>query len=210
MRFGSRALRRLQERDCARTTTPSVHPLLDALEDGLMPSGAFVQTNQVSDIAGMAASPDTNLFDPWGLVAGASGLWWVANEGSGASTLYNGQGQLRPANNSLIVALPTNPKGSQARFTAVNGNPNTLKVWTYQTRKSSERGRHHRGEDSSTTTTAASNSPIQQMDAIFQPFNAAVQALESKLLAIDPRLSSFFSLFNSTLDALEAMLASKL
>jgi uncharacterized protein (TIGR03118 family) len=112
MRLSSRASRRLPKQSPWRRKL-FVRPRLETLEDRLTPSTAFVQTNLVSDIPGMAATTDANLINPWGLVAGGtSGPWWVANQGSGTSTLYNGQGVPQPASNPLIVTIPTNPSGS--------------------------------------------------------------------------------------------------
>jgi uncharacterized protein (TIGR03118 family) len=71
-----------------------------------VPSADFVQTNLVSDIAGMAATTDPNLINPWGLVSSSTSPWWVANQGTGTSTLYNGQGL--PQGGPLIVSIPNN------------------------------------------------------------------------------------------------------
>jgi uncharacterized protein (TIGR03118 family) len=53
-------------------------------------SMAVVQTNLVSDDTKFtpAQAQDPNLVNPWGLVASPTGEWWVANEGTGTSTLY--------------------------------------------------------------------------------------------------------------------------
>lgn len=102
--------RRSSSRPVARRAIAS-RPLLEALEDRCLLSAAFVQTNLVSDVAGLAQVTDANLINPWGLTAGPGGPFWVANDVTGTSTLYNGQGQPQ----SLIVNIP----GS----TAVNGRP---------------------------------------------------------------------------------------
>jgi uncharacterized protein (TIGR03118 family) len=112
MRSVLRALRRFCKRSSARRKASSFRPALEILEDRLVPSGDFVQTNLVSNVPGMAGTTDPNLVNPWGLAAGPGGPWWVANEGSGTSTLYNGQGQPQPAATPLIVTIPTNPGGS--------------------------------------------------------------------------------------------------
>lgn len=112
MRFSLRALWQLRGRNSQDRKSFSVRPRLEFLEDRLVPSADFVQTNLVSDIPGMAANMDANLINPWGLVAGPGGPFWVSNEGSGTSTLYNGQGVAQPASNPLIVTIPTNPNGS--------------------------------------------------------------------------------------------------
>src|SRR5271165_4284575 len=47
-------------------------------------------TNLVSDIMGMAPVTDPNLKNPWGITRSSTGPWWVSNNNSGTSTLYNG------------------------------------------------------------------------------------------------------------------------
>ncbi|MGH7225083.1 MAG: TIGR03118 family protein, partial [Gemmataceae bacterium] len=115
MRSILRDLRRLRERVPRGRGRPIVRPRLESLEDRLVPSADFVQTNLVSNLAGMAATTDPNLINPWGLVAGPNGPFWVANNGTGTSTLYNGQGVPFPPGNPLIVNVPG---GSSA-----NGSP---------------------------------------------------------------------------------------
>jgi uncharacterized protein (TIGR03118 family) len=85
--------------------------------------GFYQKTNLVSDIAGEATFTDPNLVNPWGLVHGPATPWWVADNGTGVSTLYNGDGTAR----SLVVTIPP-PAGSPAGTTAAptgvifNGN----------------------------------------------------------------------------------------
>src|SRR5258708_13429930 len=54
--------------------------------------GFYQQTNLVSDIAGVAKFTDSNLVNPWGLVPAPQSPWWVADNGTGVSTLYTGHG----------------------------------------------------------------------------------------------------------------------
>jgi uncharacterized protein (TIGR03118 family) len=62
----------------------------------------FTQTNLVSDISGEALRTDANLSNPWGLVPGASGVFWTSNNGSGTSSLFDPDGTIRP----LVVTIP--------------------------------------------------------------------------------------------------------
>lgn len=62
----------------------------------------FVQHNLVSDIAGMADHLDPCLINPWGIVASPSSPFWVSANGTGLSTLYDGNGNAA----SLIVSIP--------------------------------------------------------------------------------------------------------
>lgn len=66
------------------------------------PSGHYVQTNLVSDVPGLAAATDPHLVNPWGLSASATSPWWVADNGTGLSTLYNGAGAIQ----ALVVTVP--------------------------------------------------------------------------------------------------------
>jgi uncharacterized protein (TIGR03118 family) len=67
---------------------------------------AVLQTNLVSDVAGVAAHTDRNLINPWGLSAGPTTDFWASDNGTGVSTLYDAQGN--PS--SLVVNIP-NPPG---------------------------------------------------------------------------------------------------
>src|SRR5207302_10151480 len=71
----------------------------------------FVQTNLVSDIAGVARFTDSNLVNPWGIVASPTGPFWIADNGAGVSTVYNGAGKAFPPNSPLVVTIPP-PAGS--------------------------------------------------------------------------------------------------
>lgn len=68
----------------------------------------FQQTNLVSDVPGMATTTDPNLVNPWGLARSATSPWWVADNGTGVSTLYNGAGGIVP----LVVTIPVPPGGT--------------------------------------------------------------------------------------------------
>ncbi len=65
-------------------------------------------TRLVSDKPGVAAQVDPNLVNAWGLVAGPATPWWVANNGTDTSTLYDGAGT--PL--SLIVNVADAPTGT--------------------------------------------------------------------------------------------------
>src|SRR5439155_128818 len=65
--------------------------------------GFYQQTNLVSDIAGVALFTDKNLVNPWGLSHPPKGPWWVSDNGTGLSTLYNGNGRKFPVGSPLVV-----------------------------------------------------------------------------------------------------------
>jgi uncharacterized protein (TIGR03118 family) len=68
----------------------------------------------VSDQPGVAAHLDPDLVNPWGLVAGPSTPWWVADNGTNVSTLYDGRGNSIP----LVVTVGGAPTGA-----VFNGGP---------------------------------------------------------------------------------------
>ena len=88
----------------------------------------YTQTNLVSDVVGAAAVHDPSLVNPWGLTRSATSPWWVSNNNSGTSTLYNGTGQIVPINGNGIVTIPppkNAPAGTVAAPTGIVFNGST-------------------------------------------------------------------------------------
>jgi hypothetical protein len=50
----------------------------------------YTQTNLVSSSPGNAPATDPQLVNPWGLSRSSGSAWWVSDEATGFSTLYNG------------------------------------------------------------------------------------------------------------------------
>ena len=69
---------------------------------------AYAVTNLISDGFLPAAATDPNLVNGWGIVAGPTTPWWVANNGTDTSTLYTGAGARLP----LVVSVPGAPTGT--------------------------------------------------------------------------------------------------
>lgn len=70
----------------------------------------YQQHNLVSDIEGLADHFDPNLANPWGLAFGPASFptpFWVANNHTDTSTIYNGAGEAFP----LVVPVPGGPTG---------------------------------------------------------------------------------------------------
>jgi uncharacterized protein (TIGR03118 family) len=95
---------------------------------GLCPALAFgqhyTQTNLVSN-TGAAPVTDSNLRNAWGLVHGAATPWWISNNATGTSTLYN-VSTTPTTVPPLVVTVPNAPSGmAPGRPTAVmfNGSP---------------------------------------------------------------------------------------
>lgn len=80
-------------------------------------SSSYAQTNLVSDIAGVARFTDPNLVNSWGLARSSTSPWWVADNGTGVSTLYDARGHRFPVGSPLVVTIPP-PKGSPAGTTS--------------------------------------------------------------------------------------------
>jgi uncharacterized protein (TIGR03118 family) len=68
----------------------------------LADANEYRQINLVSDISGMAAVTDPNLKNPWGVSHSTTSPFWVSNQATGTSTLYNGAGAITP----LVVNIP--------------------------------------------------------------------------------------------------------
>jgi uncharacterized protein (TIGR03118 family) len=114
---------------------------------GISTAQHYTQKNLVSDIPGMAPITDPNLKNPWGLTRSAGSPWWIGNNNSGTSTLYdgagnpqnffpdphpdsNGNGINSPFNNFVMVPPPGFAPGTQSAPTGVvfNGSPTDFLV----------------------------------------------------------------------------------
>jgi uncharacterized protein (TIGR03118 family) len=110
------------------------HPTLEALEDRCLLAGGYVQINLASDLPGLAPVTDPNLVNPWGISSSPTGPFWFANNGTGTSSLLDGEGGVVP----LVVTVPSaagsvgSPTG-----TVFNGGPGfaiTANGWTAPSR----------------------------------------------------------------------------
>lgn len=67
----------------------------------------YTQTNLVANTSGVAPVTDPSLVNPWGMSRGSGSPWWISDNATGLSTLYNGAG----AKQGLVVKIPpANPK----------------------------------------------------------------------------------------------------
>ncbi|KQQ45316.1 hypothetical protein ASF61_20370 [Duganella sp. Leaf126] len=85
------------------------------------PPSAYADTRLVADVAGTAPNTDANLINAWGIAFNPTGYVWVANTGTGTSTLYDGNGVPQP----LVVKTPPAPIGIvfNGSGTDFNGSP---------------------------------------------------------------------------------------
>jgi uncharacterized protein (TIGR03118 family) len=74
----------------------------------------YVVRNLTSNQAGAADHQDPNLVNAWGLTAGPQTPWWVSDNGTNLSTLYNAIGN--PL--ALVVSVPGAPTGTVFNGTA--------------------------------------------------------------------------------------------
>jgi uncharacterized protein (TIGR03118 family) len=77
------------------------------------PATVFAMKALVADGAGVAATQDTSLKNPWGLVFAANAPVWISNNGTSTSSLYDGNGTIVPLGTTppLNVALPASSSG---------------------------------------------------------------------------------------------------
>jgi uncharacterized protein (TIGR03118 family) len=95
-------------------------------------AGTFDWTNLQSNIAGVADRTDANLVNPWGLAPNpsANNILWVADNGTGVSTLYQPDGTPVP----LIVTIPPTSADKGPNPTAAptgivfNSDPSAFKL----------------------------------------------------------------------------------
>jgi uncharacterized protein (TIGR03118 family) len=81
-----------------------------ALAPQLSLADSYGQIDLVSDVPGLAHTTDPNLVNPWGVAFFPTSPFWISNQGSGTSTLYDGIGTKIP----LTVPIPagaTPPSG---------------------------------------------------------------------------------------------------
>jgi uncharacterized protein (TIGR03118 family) len=84
----------------------SYHPVLDALENRCLPSGgpAFVETNLVSDIPGLAAHTDPAVVNPWGFTENSRGEFLLSDNGTGTAALVAPDGT--PLGAPIVIPPP--------------------------------------------------------------------------------------------------------
>jgi uncharacterized protein (TIGR03118 family) len=70
-----------------------------------------VVTPLVSDVPGVAPLTDPNLVNAWGLARSATSPWWVADNETMKTTVYNGSGALVSVGGLAFQTVPGNPTG---------------------------------------------------------------------------------------------------
>jgi uncharacterized protein (TIGR03118 family) len=93
----------------ARAVSVLAAAVVVLLAGGVRPAAAqfYEQRNLVSDGSVPAALTDSSLVNAWGLVSSPTSPWWVVNNGTDTSTLYNAAGAKVP----LTVSVEGGPTG---------------------------------------------------------------------------------------------------
>lgn len=85
----------------------------------------------------MAGQTDPNLVNGWGLDARPTSPWWVSNNGTDTSTLYNAAGVLFPPGSPLVVNVSGAPMGLIANngtnFVVSSGSASAASLFLFST-----------------------------------------------------------------------------
>ncbi len=82
-------------------------------------TNSYKQTNLVSDTAGMAANMDAKLVNPWGIAFIPGSPFWISDNNSGFTTLYDQSG----ASNGYFTVPPPNGSSNPATPTGIVAPP---------------------------------------------------------------------------------------
>ena len=83
------------------------------------PSDRYTVTPLASNIPGLAPTTDPNLVNGWGLARSAGSPWWVADNGTDKTTIYNGAGVLQMIGGAAFQTVEGEPTG--AVFSGIAG-----------------------------------------------------------------------------------------
>lgn len=133
----------------------------------------YSQTNLTSNMSGQGKFTDPNLVNAWGISALPGGAFWVSDNGTGLSTIYNLQGQPQ----SLVVTIPSasgsgigSPTGTVANtsssFQVTEGNNSGAALFLFAT------------EDG---TISGWNPGVNQTNAVIAVNNSAAHAVYTGL-----------------------------
>jgi uncharacterized protein (TIGR03118 family) len=89
----------------------------------------YVQHNLVSDLPGQADVTDARLVNPWAIATSGTSPFWISDNHSGFSTLYNSTGGV----SSLVVTIPPPTNGqppASPTGMVFNGNTNSFLLGT--------------------------------------------------------------------------------
>ncbi len=95
---------------------------------------SYVVTNLVSDVPGVATTTDPDLVNAWGLAALSASPWWVADNGTDLSTLYQANGTKLSLEISIPGGAPTGLVGNASgSFVVSNGTSSGVALFIFDT-----------------------------------------------------------------------------
>jgi uncharacterized protein (TIGR03118 family) len=83
------------------------------------PGESYTVTPLVSNVPGVAPTTDANLVNAWGLARSAGSPWWVADNGTNKTTVYNSAGALQMIGGQPFQVVDNKPTG--AVFSGITG-----------------------------------------------------------------------------------------
>ena len=148
-------------------------------------ANAYRVSKLVSDVPGMASHLDKHLVNAWGLSAGPSTPWWVADNGTNRSTLYDGNGNAIP----LVVRVGGAPTGTVFNggpgFVVSNGGSSGPSLFLFDTEAGTIRGWNPGVPGPGTSTRAFTVVNRHGQDAIFKGLAIASTSAGDMLYAAD-------------------------
>ena len=87
----------------------------------ILAQNSYTVRNLVSDIPGAAEQTDPNLKNPWGLSASPTSPFWISNNHTGTTTLYNTDGIPFPTAKPLVVKIPPPPSAGPDAVSSPTG-----------------------------------------------------------------------------------------
>jgi uncharacterized protein (TIGR03118 family) len=91
-------------------------------------AATFIQTNLVSDVAGLATVTDPNLVNPWGVSFKDGSPFWISDQGSNLSTVYPVTDSTNVSPAVLTVHIPTTATGPQGPTGQVSNTGNSFVI----------------------------------------------------------------------------------
>src|SRR5262245_11013820 len=92
---------------------------------------AYIQTNLVSDVPGLAPTTNPKLINPWGRSEGSDGLFRVTANGTGRAIPLDAQGE-REGGDIIIPPPPGSPSKTTSAPNGVVGNDTSDFVITFK------------------------------------------------------------------------------
>src|SRR5262245_24174952 len=137
LRMATSSLRRWPSPDCVEASRRFSGRLsFVQLEDRCTPATAYLATDLVADLPGIAPVTDPTLVNAWGIALNPNGPFWVSANGTDLSQVYVGT---NPVNAAFRVTIPSgaptgqvfNNSGSTADFPVTDGSATAASVFIF-------------------------------------------------------------------------------